>query len=519
MTSKEIKSEVKRIENSLKKINLSKLEIAKLKSKLDILNINLRKIENQEAMEYLQNEEQTPATIKSIKDFKSDIEKLNREPSNFYIENDEDAGYLLKDENDEEVSNLSEQLSGIDEEPFIETNGSISATYNQAFIGLFSANGILIKKGLSKLKYVENRNEFIASINGKGEEDDEYEYFYENTDTQRDRDIYGIINEDGDIIVEFRFSEIEYDEDYGCYVCDFYANDKYGHALKKQRFYRDGQVLGDLVKELGWAIILQKNEKSFFLLSQEGTLSESYDWLSTDYTIELWDGFIAIIAKKEGKYGIIDHDNNIIVDFLYDEIKEGCFINPFKDGEPNYHEFIFTARLNGRIILKRLKNDDLVSDYLMCDGDDYKTIHINADEAPIIVVFNDYEFSVYKLLENHEFISSGRMEMVPNNSIAIFAINGKYGFIDKSKTRTPLLPFIYDSIETLSISSLPNHSKLGFLTSINDKSIFEILDYDYNYTNQYGSYRSILNDNNREQILETFKRMILDSIIVSPWRN
>jgi len=77
MTSKEIKSEVKRIENSLKKINLSKLEIAKRKSKLVILNNNLRKIEYQEAIEYLQNEKQTPATIKSIIDFKSDIEVLN----------------------------------------------------------------------------------------------------------------------------------------------------------------------------------------------------------------------------------------------------------------------------------------------------------------------------------------------------------------------------------------------------------------------------------------------------------
>jgi hypothetical protein len=404
-----------------------------------------------------------------------------------------DVTHRVQDSENTTLSILEDELGedSISEAYQIDAN-YIEARYtdyfSNEFSALFTPDGGLIKKGICELTYMPETDEFIILTNANGDE-----VCYEYT-SDHEKDLYGIINSSGDYVLKPQWSLIEYNDFYGCYICNNNA------------YFLNGEYIGNLVVDLDEAILL-KNGESFYLLYEDKSLSDSYEWLSKKF-IELPSGTIAIVAKKKGKYGVIDSKNNIILDFKFDEINLESFIHPFNNGESIYDELIFTTKLGGLIILKRIVSDGSVSDYLKCVGDYFKIITINTDEAPIAVFFHDYEFSVYKILQNHEFVSSGNIEIEGNKSIAIFSLNGKYGFVEKSNSNTPLLPFIYDSIEILYFNNIPSFGKLGFLASISNENRIEILVYDY----ESNSYNIILTGTEKENILNEFKALISNSL-------
>ncbi len=391
------------------------------------------------------------------------------------------------------VSILEEELGedSISEAYQIDAN-YIEARYtdyfSNEFSALFTPDGGLIKKGICELTYVPETDEFIILTNTNGDE-----VCYEYT-TDHEKDLYGIINSSGDYVLKPQWSLIEYNDVYGCYICNNNA------------YFLYDEYIGNLVVDLDEAIIL-KNGESFYLLYDDKSLSDSYEWLSKN-PIELPSGSNVLIAKRNGKLGIIDLNNKVIVDFIYDRINQESFVNPFKNEEANYNELLFVAKLGDKFIVNRITNDDSVSEYFNCRGEYCKIIVVNSYEAPILIEFRQNNFSLYKLLDKGEFIFDGHLYRESEILIAIFEINGKYGFVDNTSSCAPLLPFIYDSIETLFFKNFKNLNRAGFLVSIDDKNIFEILDYDY----KTSSYMSIFKGDNREQTLESFKTLILDSI-------
>jgi hypothetical protein len=405
------------------------------------------------------------------------------------------VAHHIQNSRNKTVSILEEELGDdsiseafqIDED-FIEARYSDYDT--SEFSALFSPDGGLIKKGICELTYISDTNDFIISTNVNGDS-----ACYEYT-TDHEKDLYGVINSSGDYVLNPEWDFIEYSEVYGCYICD------------EKTYYIDDDRIGSLVVDLDEAVIL-KNGDSFILLSQDKSFSDGYDWLSEN-PIELPSGSNAIIAKKKGKFGIIDLSNKVIVDFVYDKINSESFVNPFKEEVANTDEMLFIAKLGEKFIVNRIANDDSVSEYFNCRGKDCKIIAVNFDEAPILIEFHHNNFSLYKLLDKAESISDGHLNRENESDIlfAIFAINGKYGILDNISSSPPLLPFIYDSIETVFFKELRNLNRAGFLVSIIDENIFEIVGYD----NRTGKFRSIIKGNNKEQTVESFKKLIFDSI-------
>lgn len=409
--------------------------------------------------------------------------------------------FHIKNSSNETVSILEEELelNSISEAYQIEED-FIQAQYSEydssEFDALFSPSGRLIKKGICEIMYISETNEFIISTNASGDET-----CYQYT-SDHELGLYGVINSSGDYIMDPEWSYIKYNNVFGCYICESNSNNS-------DIYYRDGEVIGDLLVDLDVALIF-KNCGRFLLLSADKSLSDDYEWLS-DQIIDTPSDRNAIVAKKNGKYGIIDlNNNNIIVDFIYDEILKESFTNSLKDECPNYDELFFITKLNDEFSIQLMVNDDSLSEYFKCSRSNYKLMFFNAFEFPILIESNDSEFSVYKLSDKLEFISSGNLETEGKYSFAIFAINGKYGFLDVNNSKNPFLPFKYDSIEIFYLREFNNIGKLGFLTSIIEDNSFEIFNFDKNSH----SYISIIQYNDKEKTIESFKKMILDSIVL-----
>jgi len=152
-------------------------------------------------------------------------------------------------------------------------------------------------------------------------------------------------------------------------------------------------------------------------------------------------------AQKDGKYGMINSSNGILIPFEYDEIHEV----PFEKG---YYERFTFIDLTGKSLLLQdydcaIKYIGVSNKYSTCKEGKYGVISF---ENEILLPF-EYDY----------------VEKAINDDLFIFKSNINFGVVDKNKGI--IIPAEFDSIKNFSYRQGPNSGKLNrfYRVEKNDK--------------------------------------------------
>ena len=123
-------------------------------------------------------------------------------------------------------------------------------------------------------------------------------------------DKYGIINSENGPILPFEYSKITYKKDAEFIVAEkenIAMGEIYNNKLEKKL---DG-IVSDINAEKGYIRVYVGNEYKYYNLSFEEKTS-----------IETLPNNNILLSKKDGKYGYINREGNVVVDYIYEDAQE-----------------------------------------------------------------------------------------------------------------------------------------------------------------------------------------------------
>ncbi len=203
------------------------------------------------------------------------------------IKNIADSGkYVVKVENDLKIINK-------DEEVLLE----------KGFEDITSINGnnIIIK---NKGKYG------VIDINGENKIEAKYdklEYANEEYYIAKNGNLYGIIKSNGETGLDFNYNSIIYRKEAGFFEAE--KQDEMVTSIYNQDLeLKLSGIINEVNETKGYIRIRENSQYNYYNFKFE--LKDAKDFLTTN-TI--------FLNKKDGKYGFVDKDGNVVVDYIYDD--------------------------------------------------------------------------------------------------------------------------------------------------------------------------------------------------------
>lgn len=347
-----------------------------------------------------------------------------------------------------------EQIQNNDENGNLWNDGDIIKVKKDGKYGIIDLTG----KEQSEIKYEEIvavpgiKNALQVKENGKyGIIDNEGKLivepkYTEVTNLGKDNKSGFIVkNEDGKYGIVDYFNQIVLDTKYD-EISKIYGNDMYvvKQDGKQILIKKDGtEVLKDgydsisqILKNTDNGIIFMKNSKlGVMKTTGEITIEPEYDEMK-----EAKSGIL--IASKEGKYGIIDMQKDIKVDFKYAMINYNEKADIYIAEDVNFNNDIidstFTVKQTG----------------ILVDMNDEKG-YIKLRQA------DEYKYYNYKFEEKKE------LEININNTLFLSKKDGKYGFIDKEGN--VIVDYIYDDATEQNTYGYAGIKKDGKWGSVDNK--------------------------------------------------
>ncbi|MEZ4849160.1 MAG: WG repeat-containing protein [Bacteroidia bacterium] len=200
---------------------------------------------------------------------------------------------------------------------FIDRMGNY--TINPQYMGAGDfVNGIAMVKDKARFGYIRQDGSWVIKP-----------VYYRATDfhkglaiTRRKND-YGVINEQGTTVIPHRFDRLYREDDYFRVMKDgrigFY--DVSGQEISPPIYNHVGQFVE------GRARVRIGSQYKFIDLNRRELPTEMFDW-----TINFQNGLAGV--KKEGRWGVIDYQGNLVVDYRFGEIEVvgNRKIKAYKDG-------------------------------------------------------------------------------------------------------------------------------------------------------------------------------------------
>ena len=161
-------------------------------------------------------------------------------------------------------------------------------------------NGIILKE---KEKY--------GIMNLKGEKTikadyDEIKEAKTGTFIVKQKDNYGIIDQEGKTLVEFKYRGITYNEKADIYITE---DENYNNEI----------LNGNYEIKLTGMVTNIDDEKGYIEIKQE----EGYKYYNFKFEeqkeADIFKTNTLFVSKKDGKYGFIDKDGKVVVDYIYDD--------------------------------------------------------------------------------------------------------------------------------------------------------------------------------------------------------
>ena len=120
-------------------------------------------------------------------------------------------------------------------------------------------------------------------------------------------DNYGIIDLEGNTLVEFKYRNITYNEKADLYITE---DENYNNEVLDGNYeVKQTGMVTDLDDEKGYIEIRQDGEYKYYNFKFE---EEKESDIFTSNTL--------FVSKKDGKYGFVDKDGNVVVDYIYDDV-------------------------------------------------------------------------------------------------------------------------------------------------------------------------------------------------------
>jgi len=187
---------------------------------------------------------------------------------------------------------------------------------------------------------------------------------------------------------------------------------------------------------------------------------DGYEILNNSYdSLNIWG--VLFLVKKKGKWGIINDENIMLVDFKYtyvDYINNDLLIVKMsnKSGIMNKNLELIVPCIYESILLNYYSNCDY---FRVKYGNKWGVISVNNDEViPIIYEFNPLQFGI----ENVDF--KRYQGIIYNGIIWPFQKDGKWGLVNN--INEIIIPFTYDHIlpfSDLNLSIVVLNNKYGIL--------------------------------------------------------
>ena len=120
-------------------------------------------------------------------------------------------------------------------------------------------------------------------------------------------DNYGIIDLEGNTLVEFKYRNITYNEKADLYITE---DENYNNEVLDGNYeVKQTGMVTDLDDEKGYIEIRQDGEYKYYNFKFE---EEKESDIFTSNTL--------FVSKKDGKYGFVDKDGKVVVDYIYDDV-------------------------------------------------------------------------------------------------------------------------------------------------------------------------------------------------------
>ena len=195
-----------------------------------------------------------------------------------------------------------------------EKNEEIFSQYEQVLPLMFQDSTAKVPYEKSVLKYKENGKYGIMDFEGKKITKAQYTsieslLYKEGYLIVGENDKYGIIDLEKNEKVGFIYNSISYNEKSDLYVAE--KEDFTNDILDNTFEVKQSGILIDLNTDKGYIELRQGDDYNYFDLK-----------LSNKKASEIFTSRTLFVDKKDGKYGFVDKDGNVIVDYIYDDATE-----------------------------------------------------------------------------------------------------------------------------------------------------------------------------------------------------
>ncbi len=245
-----------------------------------------------------------------------DIKPLTDKASDGYILIDENDKYgLVKPDKTIIFENTYQDIKQVygDNKYVVKQDGKWSVAdrsgnlyLTSAFDDVASINGdnVIIKKG-NKYGVLATDGETKINI-----EYDDMSYTYENNYIVKKDNKYGIINIDGTTVLDFKYDNLIYRQTEGFFEGS--TNGSIDNDLTDRNFeVKLSGIISEINTENGYMKVRTNGEYKYYNFKFEEKTN-----------IELLKSNTLFLSKKDDKYGFVNKDGIVIVDYIYDDATE-----------------------------------------------------------------------------------------------------------------------------------------------------------------------------------------------------
>ena len=205
----------------------------------------------------------------------------------------------------------------------------------------------------SGVVYVKNKKYGLMSYDGQVQIKEDYNYLNEintNIFVAESKKKYGAIDIEKNIKIPFNYVDIYYNSTAGIYIAEDSKNES--SIFDTEYNLKAKGVLSELNTDKGYIKLRVDNEYKYYNFKFEEKRAEEIETNSTLF-----------LSKKDGKYGYVNKEGNVVVDYIYDDATEQNiygYAGVKKDGKWG------SIGANGNVIIEPTYNLDsnLVIDFI-----------------------------------------------------------------------------------------------------------------------------------------------------------
>lgn len=245
----------------------------------------------------------------------ADVENLGEESSQGFIVKNEEGKYGIRDVADAQV--LEIKYDGIQKihanEQYVVVQGGkdivVKKDGTELLNGDYDKIVALLKNADQGIIYQKQNQYGIMNLEGAATIPASYEDLKEaklGTFLAKKDGKYGIIDAQGNTKLDFQYTNLTYNEKADIYIAE---DEQFNNQILDNNYQvRQTGILVDLDEDKGYFSLRQNDEYKYYNFRFEERKEA-----------DIFSSRTLFLSKKDGKYGFVDKDGNVVVDYTYDD--------------------------------------------------------------------------------------------------------------------------------------------------------------------------------------------------------